>query len=137
MSCTGIDATAAAHPSRFPRQSRRSGWKVKARTGTSSARCSLASKLRELNPILRGWANYYRHCGYAGRMFTRLDWYTGTRIVRRLRKKRPKARSCDIWAAYQPSSPRPTRRLWREGLVEQHMLAWTPSAASVSHGWKA
>ncbi|ESZ53856.1 hypothetical protein X727_33675 [Mesorhizobium sp. L103C119B0] len=54
-------------------------WKVKARTGTSSARCSLASKLRELNPILRGWANYYRHCAYAGRVFTSLDWYTGMR----------------------------------------------------------
>lgn len=110
-------------------------WKVKARTGTSSARCSLASKLQELNPILRGWANYYRHCAYAGRRFTSVDWYTGTRIVRWLQKKRPKARSCDIWAAYQPSSRRPTRRLCREELVEQHMLAWTPSAASVSHGW--
>ncbi|TIR29776.1 MAG: hypothetical protein E5X35_25425 [Mesorhizobium sp.] len=49
--------------------------KVKARTGTSSTPCSLASKLQELNPILRGWANYYRHCAYAGRMFTSLDWY--------------------------------------------------------------
>ncbi len=28
--------------------------KVKARTGTSSTPCSLASKLQELNPILRG-----------------------------------------------------------------------------------
>ncbi|WP_245272720.1 group II intron maturase-specific domain-containing protein [Mesorhizobium sp. LNHC221B00] len=47
-------------------------WKVKARTGTSSARCSLGSKLQELNPILRGWANHYRHCACAGRVFTSL-----------------------------------------------------------------
>ncbi|MES0039670.1 hypothetical protein NKJ74_31365 [Mesorhizobium sp. M0046] len=52
------------------------------RSGTSSARCSLASKLQALNPILRGWANHYRHCAYAGRIFTSLDWYTGMRIVR-------------------------------------------------------
>ncbi|MGC5845085.1 group II intron maturase-specific domain-containing protein [Mesorhizobium abyssinicae] len=96
------------------------------RTGTSSTPCSLASKLQELNPILRGWANYYRHCAYAGRMFTSLDWYIGMRIARWLRKKRPKARSRDIWASCQPGGRRPTRRLWREGMVEQHMLAWTP-----------
>ena len=100
--------------------------KVKARTGTSSASCSLATKLQELNPILRGWANYYRYCAYAGRVFTSLDWYTGMRIERWLRKKRPKARTRDIWASCQPSSRRPTRRLWREGPVEQQMLAWTP-----------
>ena len=90
--------------------------KVKARTGTSLPRAVLATKLQELNPILRGWANYYRHCAYAGRVFTSLDWYTGMRIERWLRKKRPKARSGDIWAAHQPSARRPTRRLWREGM---------------------
>nr|WP_254020271.1 group II intron maturase-specific domain-containing protein [Mesorhizobium escarrei] len=68
MSCTGIDATATAHASRFPTQRPPiCVGKVKARTGTSSARSSLASKLQELNPILRGWANYHRHCAYAGR----------------------------------------------------------------------
>ncbi|CAH2405059.1 hypothetical protein [Mesorhizobium escarrei] len=59
-------------------------------------------------------------------VFTSLDWYTGMRVERWLRKKRPKARPRDIWAAYQASSRRSTRRLWREGLVEQHMLAWIP-----------
>ncbi|WP_352915958.1 group II intron maturase-specific domain-containing protein [Mesorhizobium sp. M0915] len=42
---------------------------------TSSTRCSLVSKLQELNPILSGWANYHRHCAYSNRMFTSLDWY--------------------------------------------------------------
>ncbi|MER9927347.1 reverse transcriptase domain-containing protein [Mesorhizobium sp. M0048] len=65
--------------------------KVKAHTGTSSAPCTLTSQLQELNPILRGWANYYRHCAYAGRMFTSLDWYVGMRIARCLHRKRPKA----------------------------------------------
>ncbi len=100
--------------------------KVKACTGSNTPSCSLTSKLQELNPILRGWANYYRYCAYAGRMYTNLDWYVGMRIARWLHKKRPKARPSIIWAAYKPSGIRPTRRLWREGPVEQYMLAWTP-----------
>ena len=100
--------------------------KVKMLTRGNTARCSLGHKLQELNPILRGWANYYRYCAYAGRVFTSLDWYIGMRIARWLGRKRPKARPREIWAACQPSAIRPTRRLWREGAVEQHMLAWTP-----------
>jgi RNA-directed DNA polymerase len=100
--------------------------KVKQLTGRSSTQVSLGNKLHELNPILRGWANYYRHCAYASRVFTGLDWYIGKRIWRWLRKKRPKARVGDILGAYQPSSRRRTRRLWREGQIEQYLLAWTP-----------
>jgi hypothetical protein len=99
--------------------------KVKQLTGRNTS-SSLGNKLKEINPILRGWANYYRHCAYAGRVFTSLDWYTGMRIWRWLRKKRPKARERDLWEAHQPSSRRTTRRLWREGPIEQHLLAWTP-----------
>jgi group II intron reverse transcriptase/maturase len=99
--------------------------KVKQLTGRNTS-FSLGNKLKEINSILRGWANYYRHCAYAGRVFTSLDWYTGMRIWRWLRKKRPKARESDLWEAHQPSSRRTTRRLWREGPIEQHLLAWTP-----------
>src|SRR5579863_8710809 len=89
--------------------------KVKMLTRGNTARCSVGHKLQEINPILRGWANYYRYCAYAGRVFTSLDWYIGMRLARWLRKKRPKARPREIWAACQPSAIRPTRRLWREG----------------------
>ncbi len=87
---------------------------------------SLGDKLQEINPILRGWANYYRYCPYAGRVFASLDWYIGGRLWRWLRKKRPKAGAHDIWSAYQPSRHRSSRRLWREGSTEQYLLAWTP-----------
>jgi len=99
--------------------------KVKRLTGRDTS-SSLGNKLQEINPILRGWANYYRHCAYAGRVFTSLDWFIGKRIWCWLRRKRPKASERDLWAACQPSSRRTTRRLWREGPTEQHLLAWTP-----------
>ncbi|WP_352757494.1 group II intron maturase-specific domain-containing protein [Mesorhizobium sp. M0482] len=89
--------------------------------------CNLVSKLQEFNPILRGSANYYRHCAYSSRMFTSLGWYIGTRTARWLRKKRAKARSRDIWTSCQPAVDGQTRRPRREGMVERNMLAgWPP-----------
>jgi hypothetical protein len=65
-------------------------------------------------------------CAHAGRVFTSLDWYIRDRIWRWLRMKRPKAGAWDIRDAFLPSRVQPTRRVWREGTVEQHLLAWTP-----------
>ena len=99
--------------------------KVKELTRGTTSR-SLGDMLQELNPILRGWANYYRYCVGASRVFTNLDWYVGDRIRRWLHRKRPNSGAREIWTAYQPSTRRPTRRLWRDGEVEQYQLAWTP-----------
>ena len=99
--------------------------RVKQLTGSNTTQVSLGEKLQEINPTLRGWANYYRYCAYAGRVFTGLDWYISDRLWRWQRKKRPKASAGDILSAYQPSSRRRTRRLWREGSTEQYLLAWT------------
>ncbi len=100
--------------------------RIKYLTGPNTTWASLEEKLQELNYILRGWANYYRYCPYAGRVFTSLDWYIGDRIWRWLRKKHPKAKARDILAAHQPSRRRVTRRLWRAGNTEQYLLGWTP-----------
>jgi len=100
--------------------------RVKQLTKSTTTQVSLGDRLQAINPILRGWANYYRHCARVRRVFARLDWYIGDRLWRWLRKKRPKARARDIGAARRPSRRRPTRRLWREGHIEQYLLAWTP-----------
>ncbi|MBU6296961.1 MAG: group II intron reverse transcriptase/maturase [Alphaproteobacteria bacterium] len=100
--------------------------KVKECTGRSNARGTLGAKLQELNPILRGWANYFRFCFGASRVFTSLDWYTGDRLWRWQRKVRPNANASEIAKGRQRSSRRPTVRLWRDGPIEQYMLAWTP-----------
>jgi len=100
--------------------------KVKQLTRPDSISGSLGAKLQELNPILRGWANYYRYCVGAGRIFVDLDWYVGLRLYCWLRRKRPKASASALWKSKLPSLLRPTRRVWRDGLTEQHLLSWTP-----------
>ncbi len=47
---------------------------------------TLADLLRRLNPVLRGWCNYFRH-GVSARTFGYLDHYAFWRIVSWLRKR--------------------------------------------------
>jgi group II intron reverse transcriptase/maturase len=101
-------------------------YKVKQLTGRNTTRSSLAEVLQRLNPILRGWANYYRYCTGVTKIFTSLDWYVGDRLWRWMRKKRPNAGMREIARLRQPSLRRPTRTLWRDGKVEQYLLGWTP-----------
>jgi len=47
---------------------------------------SLAVVLRRLNPVLRGWCNYFRH-GVSQRTFSYLDYYTFWRVFGWLHKR--------------------------------------------------
>jgi hypothetical protein len=47
---------------------------------------TLADLLRSVNPVLRGWCNYFRH-GVSARTFSYLDHFTWWRIFRWLRKR--------------------------------------------------
>jgi len=62
--------------------------KVKALTGHSTTNLALSALIAALNPVLRGWANYYRHAA-AKRTLAYLDYYTWWRVGRWLRKKHP------------------------------------------------
>ena len=62
-------------------------YRIKQLTSRATTRWSLAKLLRETNPILRGWANYFRFCTGAKTIFSDLDWYVGGRIWRWLMKK--------------------------------------------------
>jgi RNA-directed DNA polymerase len=44
--------------------------------------------LRQLNPLLRGWANYYRN-GAAKRTFDKLDYYVYHRLWRWIQRRHP------------------------------------------------
>jgi RNA-directed DNA polymerase len=63
--------------------------KVKALTGRSTTDLALSELIAALNPVLRGWVNYYRHAA-AKRTFGYLDHYVWWRVGRWLRKKHPR-----------------------------------------------
>jgi RNA-directed DNA polymerase len=62
--------------------------KIKALTGRSMRNLALADLLRLLNPVLRGWAGYFRYAA-AKRTFAYLGYYAWRRVVGWLRKKHP------------------------------------------------
>ena len=95
---------------------------------------SLSKLLQRLTPILRGWANYYRFCTGAHRVFTRLDFYVGDRIWRWLMYKHkglPRKRSTLVRL---PSSTRPTRKVWRDARTEQFLMD-TLRVERFKRGW--
>ncbi len=47
---------------------------------------SLTDRLRQLNPVLRGWTNYFRHA-VAKQTFSYLQEYTWRRVIGWLRRK--------------------------------------------------
>ena len=60
---------------------------AKVRALTSRSRHpTLADLLRQLNPVLRGWCNYFRH-GVSAATFRYLDSFVWRRVTRWLRKR--------------------------------------------------
>lgn len=60
---------------------------------------TLSQLIAKVNPIVRGWRNYFNSCGYPCRVFFRMDWFVVARFYRwakRLSQRRSKCliRSC-------------------------------------------
>lgn len=55
--------------------------------------------LRQLNPLLRGWANYYRN-GAAKRTFDNLDYYVHQRLRRWMQRRHPHKSQAWKWQKY-------------------------------------
>lgn len=107
---------------------------VKQQTGRKTTSWSLSQLLQKLNPILRGWGNYYRFCTGAGRQFGPLDYYVGDRIWRWLMKKHGPLPRKRTRLVRLPSRLSPTRKLWREGNLEQFLLS-TLRVERFRRGW--
>jgi RNA-directed DNA polymerase len=62
--------------------------KIKKLTGRGTTSLSLAQVLRTVNPVLRGWAAYFRY-GVSKRTFAYLGWYAWWRLILWMRRKHP------------------------------------------------
>jgi group II intron reverse transcriptase/maturase len=83
---------------------------------------SLEDRLALLNPLLRGWGNFYRHAANAKRVFASLDAYVWHTILRWLKKKHPGSiRS--LLARYGGRTPHRRSVRWRDGRATVHLLA--------------
>jgi RNA-directed DNA polymerase len=98
-------------------------YRVKQMTKRSTIDRSLSHLLRKLNPILRGWGNFYRFCTEAGQLFGSLDHYVGDRLWRWLMKKHGSLHRKRSTIQRLPSLLRPTHKVWREDRTEQFLLA--------------
>ncbi len=92
--------------------------RIKRLTGPNMRNQPLASLLRRLNPMIRGWANFYRHCYGAGVVFNRLDWYIWDRIWRWLRKKHPRTNARNLNAQFRRMASARRRKTWADDGVE-------------------
>jgi len=99
-------------------------YKVKQMTKRSTVQWSLAQLLQKLNPILRGWANFYRFCTGAKRILASLDWYVRDRIWRWLRKKYPKANAHLILGFRKGSQTKPNWKIWQADGIEHFQMSW-------------
>jgi RNA-directed DNA polymerase len=95
--------------------------KVKALTGRSTNNMELSELIAALNPVLRGWAGYYRHAS-AKRTFGYLGYYTWWRVGRWLRKKHPKLTWKQINRRYSGA----------DGLHEKGIVLYNPDSMRVT-----
>ena len=63
--------------------------KIKKLTARGTTSLSLAEVLRTVNPVLRGWAAYFRY-GASKTTFSYLGWYAWWRLILWIRRKHPK-----------------------------------------------
>jgi len=102
-------------------------WRIKQVLDQRTRVRSLESMLREINPILRGWGYYYRHCIGAKRILVRLDWYVWTRLWLWMRGKHAGTSRRKLYATWCPPSREfPGLRVWTEGGVEQYQMRRIP-----------
>lgn len=66
-------------------------YRVKQMTKRGSTHLSFQEVIDALNPMLRGWGYFYRHCYGAKDVFYKVDYYAWDRLRRWLRKKYPKS----------------------------------------------
>jgi RNA-directed DNA polymerase len=108
-------------------------YRVKQRTKRDRLYLSLDALIKELNPILRGWGYFYRHCHNGSRIFSAMDNYLWWRLYGWLRKKYRKLPARTLMTRFyrRPSTGRQGRWMQQTSLfllteisVYRHSLKW-------------
>ena len=97
---------------------------------------TLEKRLKELNPVIRGWVYFYRYATGAKRVFSNIDYYIWHAIYRWLKKKHPRTGFKKLAKRYAHTSIGGTRYYWHEGKtlpfqlasirVRRYRLGWQP-----------
>ncbi len=100
----------------IPKQrSQRLRGRIKAIFRRSSLGSSLKERLRLLNPLLRGWGNFYRHAWGASKIFRSVDHYVWWCIYRWLRKKHANVSMRILRERYAWTKPGGRTLRWKDG----------------------
>jgi hypothetical protein len=120
---------------------------IKAIVSRATRSRSLADRLADLNPVLRGWANFYKHAWGAKRFLRFTDHYVWWTIYRLLRKKHPETPMRELYRRYGWRKPRGRSIRWRDGetypyiaaslRVRRSSLAWQRTPDLGQHLWRA
>ena len=87
---------------------------------------TLADRLRLLNPMLRGWCNFYRHAWGAKHVFAAIDHYVWWTILRWVKKKHRRVSMRRLAARYGWRKPGTRMLRWRDGDAVPYELARLP-----------
>jgi len=92
--------------------------KEKVRKITNSARPIKAEQvIKELNPVIRGWVNYYRQANFS-KKFGKIKWYIANKVRKFMRRRRNK-----LGYGYKEY---PDYYLYKRlGLYRDYRLSWT------------
>jgi group II intron reverse transcriptase/maturase len=69
---------------------------------------TLSELIAKVNPIVRGWRNYFNSCGYPKRVFFKMDWFIVARFYRWAKRLSQRRSKC--------LTPDPLKRLMQTGL---------------------
>lgn len=114
---------------------------IKAKTTRSSITRPLSSLIDELNPIIRGWRNYYRYATEATHEFHSLDWWRGARVYRWLCKKHRTRRWKLFERRYRYPLPGARTRVWGDGTRRLVRFGdggtshYRPRGSMIKNGW--
>jgi group II intron reverse transcriptase/maturase len=97
--------------------------KIKRETKRKYLLRELKDILEIINPKLRGWGNFYRHCYGAKAVFYQLDHFVWNRIWKWLKKKYPRTSRKQLYRRYWRKRKESRRRCWHDGGVPVYLTA--------------